>query len=182
MGIKTDSSAGWLITATAGLMGSALLATDLAAQQAVLEEIVVTARTREEALMDVPLSITAFTELELERQNVYGMEDLAQWTPALQFQDVNGAFQNPAIRGLNQTDQSSPQGNVGVFIDGVPLSNRSGLEFGMLDVARILAQAPDRPAAVVAECDLADLERIREGLPALRHRRLSSQGPKPDGR
>jgi len=46
----------------------------------------------------------------------------------------------------------------------------------------ILAQAADRPAAVVAECDLADLERIREGLPALRHRRLSSQGPKPGGR
>ncbi len=46
----------------------------------------------------------------------------------------------------------------------------------------ILAQAADRPCAVVADCDLADLERIREGLPALRHRRLSSQGPVPGGR
>ncbi len=126
-----------LIVGLLGAVGISFLATDVAAQQGDLEEVVVTARKREEALMDVPLSITAITELELERQNVYAMEDLAQWTPALQFQDVNGAFQNPAIRGLNQTDQTSPQGNVGVFLDGVSLSNRSGLEFGMLDVARI---------------------------------------------
>ncbi len=128
---------GWSRAACLGAVAGALLVTDLAAQQNVQEEIVVTARKREEALMDVPLSVTALTETDLERQGVYAMEDLAQWTPALQFQDVNGAFQNPAIRGLNQTDQTSPQGNVGVFLDGVPLSNRSGLEFGMLDVARI---------------------------------------------
>lgn len=134
--MKTIDRPGWVITCTLGLCACALLATDLYAQN-LQEEIVVTARKREENLMDVPLSITALSETELERQGVYAMEDLAQWTPALQFQDVNGAFQNPAIRGLNQTDQSSPQGNVGVFLDGVPLSNRSGLEFGMLDVARI---------------------------------------------
>ncbi len=138
MGTTADLKTRWPLAAVAaGSISVALLATDVAAQQAALEEVVVTARKREEALMDVPLSITAITEVELERQNVYAMEDLAQWTPALQFQDVNGAFQNPAIRGLNQTDQTSPQGNVGVFLDGVPLSNRSGLEFGMLDIARI---------------------------------------------
>jgi predicted amidohydrolase len=36
----------------------------------------------------------------------------------------------------------------------------------------VLARAPDRPCAVVADCDLDDLERIRAGLPALEHRRL----------
>jgi predicted amidohydrolase len=36
----------------------------------------------------------------------------------------------------------------------------------------VLARAPDRPCAIVADCDLADQDRIREGLPALRHRRL----------
>jgi len=102
-----------------------------------LENIIVTARRRAESLLEVPLSITAFGELELQRQNVFALEDLAQFTPGLQFQDVNGAFQNPSLRGLTQTDQTSPQGNVGVFLDGVYLNNRSSLEFGALDLARI---------------------------------------------
>jgi predicted amidohydrolase len=36
----------------------------------------------------------------------------------------------------------------------------------------VLAHAPDRPCAVVAECDLADQDRVRARLPALLHRRL----------
>jgi predicted amidohydrolase len=36
----------------------------------------------------------------------------------------------------------------------------------------VLAVAPDRPAVLQVECDLADLERIRGALPALVHRRL----------
>jgi predicted amidohydrolase len=36
----------------------------------------------------------------------------------------------------------------------------------------VLARAADRPCALVADCDPADLERIRAGLPALQHRRL----------
>ena len=36
----------------------------------------------------------------------------------------------------------------------------------------VLARAADRPCALVADCDVADLERIRAGLPALEHRRL----------
>ncbi|NKB45792.1 MAG: TonB-dependent receptor [Alphaproteobacteria bacterium] len=118
-------------------MSTSLIAPEALAQNLAIEEITVTARKRSESLLEVPLAITAFTETDLERQNIQALEDLAQWTPSLQFQDVNGAFQNPAIRGLTQTDQSSPQGNVGVFIDGVYLNNRSGLEFGLLDLQRI---------------------------------------------
>jgi len=36
----------------------------------------------------------------------------------------------------------------------------------------VLAEAPDRPGVILADCRLEDLERIRSGLPALRHRRL----------
>jgi len=36
----------------------------------------------------------------------------------------------------------------------------------------VVAQAGDRPGVIDAECDLADLERIREAIPALRNRRL----------
>ncbi len=36
----------------------------------------------------------------------------------------------------------------------------------------VLAVAPDRPGIIVAECDLDQQDRIRAGLPALRHRRI----------
>jgi predicted amidohydrolase len=36
----------------------------------------------------------------------------------------------------------------------------------------ILAQAPDRPCAIVADCDPAHQDRVRERIPALRNRRL----------
>lgn len=36
----------------------------------------------------------------------------------------------------------------------------------------VLAQAGDRPGVIFADCRAEDLERIRAGLPALRHRRL----------
>jgi predicted amidohydrolase len=39
----------------------------------------------------------------------------------------------------------------------------------------VLARAADRPSVAVADCDPAHLDRIRAGLPALRHRRFSGQ-------
>lgn len=102
-----------------------------------LNEIVVTARHRAENLQDVPMAIAAFSEVELQKTGTSNLADLAAMTPGLSFQDTNGAYQSPVIRGIAQVDQTGPQGNVGVFVDGVYLNNRSGLEFGLMDVARI---------------------------------------------
>jgi iron complex outermembrane recepter protein len=100
-------------------------------------DIIVTARRREESLQQVPLSISAFSEETLQRTGTASLADLATQTPGLAFQDSNGAFQAPVIRGIAQVDQVGAQGNVGVFVDGVYLNNRSGLEFGLMDIARI---------------------------------------------
>lgn len=98
--------------------------------------VVVTARKREENLQDVPISITAIGQNELRDSNAYGLEDIAQLTPGLQFRTING-INEPVIRGLAQTDQLDLQGNVGTFIDGVFLNNRSSIEFGNLDLAQV---------------------------------------------
>lgn len=100
-------------------------------------DIVVTARRREESLQQVPLAISAFSDETLQRTGTGSLADLAAQTPGLAFQDSNGAFQAPVIRGIAQVDQVGAQGNVGVFVDGVYLNNRSGLEFGLMDIARI---------------------------------------------
>ncbi|MBT0668221.1 TonB-dependent receptor [Novosphingobium profundi] len=99
--------------------------------------ILVTTRRRTESLQDVPLSITAMSDEDLRKSGTSGLEDLAKSTPGLAFQSIGGTYQAPVIRGLAQVDQTAQIGNVGVFLDGVYLNNRSGLEFGSLDLARI---------------------------------------------
>lgn len=98
--------------------------------------VIVTARKREENLQDVPISITAISQDALREANAFGLEDIAELTPGLTFRNVNG-FSEPTIRGLALQDQLGLQANVGVFIDGVFLNNRSSIEFNNLDLAQV---------------------------------------------
>ena len=113
----------------------------------VLEEIIVSARRREENLQTVPISINAFSEDTLRQFNAIALEDIAELTPGMQFRQIGGAPEI-VMRGLAQTDQIGLQANVGVFIDGIFLNNRStnsaspGVVFG--PNAKPAAPAPTR--------------------------------------
>jgi iron complex outermembrane receptor protein len=108
------------------------------AQRAVgIEEIVVTARKREERLQDVPLSITAFTETELQRRNVQGLYDVARFTPSLSFEDFNGTNESPVIRGQTQTRINNPVQNVATFMDGIYLQRAYMTDVGLLEMERV---------------------------------------------
>lgn len=126
-----------LAVVTAGIPAAAMAQSVDPGVEETSGDIVVTARRREENLQDVPLTITALSDEQLQRTGTTSLADLAMQTPGLAFQDSNGAFQAPVIRGVAQVDQVGAQGNVGVFVDGVYLNNRSGLEFGLMDIARI---------------------------------------------
>lgn len=56
-----------------------------------IEEIVVTARRKDEALIDVPASITAFSSGFLKRQNIQSFSDYAMKIPNLSFQYGQGS-------------------------------------------------------------------------------------------
>ncbi|WP_292051341.1 MULTISPECIES: TonB-dependent receptor [unclassified Brevundimonas] len=102
-----------------------------------VDDIVVTARLRKETLQEVPAAISAFSSETMAKAGIQNLETLAAATPGLSFQSIGGTYQAPVIRGLAQIDQTAPIGNVGVFVDGIYLNNRSGLEFGYLDLARV---------------------------------------------
>ncbi|HEY8386545.1 MAG TPA: TonB-dependent receptor plug domain-containing protein, partial [Porticoccaceae bacterium] len=98
--------------ATAGLAGPAtVLAQD---RSFVLEEVVVTARRREERLQDVPVSITVLNQEQMHNANISSAGDIASYTPSLQ---VNTRFgpdaTNFAIRGFSQELRSTA--SVGVY-------------------------------------------------------------------
>lgn len=100
------------------------------------DAIIVTARRREESIQTVPISITSLSEKDLRDNNSFGLEDIAQSTPGLTFQEAAGVG-SPVIRGLSQTDLAAFVNNVGVFVDGVFLNSRSSLEFANLDLQRV---------------------------------------------
>lgn len=89
-----------------------------------IEEVVVTARKREESLQDVPLSITAFTTEDLERGAFVDLEDISQQTTGMQFNsELAGTrpgriFSNIRFRGVEGSEYSTLQ-TASLFVDGV---------------------------------------------------------------
>jgi iron complex outermembrane recepter protein len=79
-----------------------------------LEEVLVTARRREERLQDVPISMTVFNQEQISNANIVTAADLARYTPSLQ---VNNRFgddsTNFAIRGFSQELRTTS--SVGVY-------------------------------------------------------------------
>jgi len=100
-----------------------------------LEEVVVTARKRDESLLDVPLAITAFTAGDIERLALKELPDLVEFTPGFHYAEHSvgrgGRFNRRLIfRGMNpRTDRQTRQGAT-VFIDGAPML---GSEIGSTD-------------------------------------------------
>ena len=97
-----------------------------ASAQGTLEEVTVTARKRDESLLDVPLAITAFTANDLERMAIKELPDIVEFTPGFHYAEHSvgrgGRFNRRLLfRGMNpRTDRQTRQGAT-VFIDGAPI-------------------------------------------------------------
>ena len=107
------------------------------AQTGELTEIVVTAQRREEAAVDVPISITALSQEQLTTANVQSLGDIQRLTPALRF-DYQTGFAQPTIRGIGTGITTSGGGsNVGVYVDGFYSPNPLASDFQLLEVSSI---------------------------------------------
>ena len=88
-----------------------------------LEEVVVTARKREESLQDVPLPVTALSAADIANRQVTSLDDVAKFTPGLVFSKVFGrATERPVVRGLASVlagTNASVETGAAYFIDGV---------------------------------------------------------------
>lgn len=104
----------------------------------VLEEVVVTARKKAETLSDVPLSISAFSSDAIEQRGIDDLNELAYQTPGLVFDSFIGQqLSVPTIRGISPVNVLAEEVNTAIFVDGVYVSGRQGLNFSMLDLERI---------------------------------------------
>ena len=123
----------WGITA-----GFAATVAGEAMAQATLDEVVVTARKREESVQDIPVAVTAFTAEQISRRSITELEDVAAATPGLVFEDFSSSFSAaPVMRGLTQVNVSSEVQNVATFVDGIYIQRNYAVDIGAADVARI---------------------------------------------
>ena len=108
----------------------------------VLEEIIVTARRRDESLMDTPVSITAFTTAELDARQIDQVHQIAESTPGLVFINAGGTGASLGatmyIRGVGQKDLLPIiQPGVGLYIDGAYIAQTSGGLANVVDIESI---------------------------------------------
>ena len=102
----------------------------------VFEEIVVTARKRSENLQDVPASVVAFTELDIERAGIRSARDFVNLTPNVSMVETqNIAFSFVNIRGLSQVRNVDP--TVAVVVDGVLQTTSLGFSKDLYDIQQI---------------------------------------------
>jgi iron complex outermembrane receptor protein len=111
--------------------------------QGALEEIVVTARKREESLQDTPVSVAAFTSADLEARGTVDFSDLGEFTPNVTFDYTSAiAAGNSAaivmIRGVGAADWTiGTDPGVGIYLDGIYISRTIGSVMDTVDVERI---------------------------------------------
>jgi iron complex outermembrane receptor protein len=115
-------------------------ATADSASPAMLQEVVVTARHREENLQNVPLTDTAVTAKSIQAWDVTNLEDLNSFVPNMKIsQDrATSSTINVYIRGVGQSDPLwgfDPA--VGVYIDDVYLARPQAALLDVLDVQRL---------------------------------------------
>jgi iron complex outermembrane recepter protein len=121
---------------------SAEAPTDSASQ---LEEIIVTAQKRAESVQSVPMSITALTGQDIERQGAMSFQDIASSVPSLAFRSSGPGRQKLNLRGISSGGGVSS--TVGYYLDETAISTVSSISGTSFQQTNI-------------DPDLFDIERI----------------------
>ena len=131
---------------TAALL-TAVFALPAAAQDSginsLLEEVVVTARKREEGLQDTPIAVSAFSGDSLDARGIQSVDALDNITPNMEFRNINtngggGSNASIYIRGVGQTDfVPSADPGVGLYVDGVYIARSIGGVLDLIDIDRV---------------------------------------------
>jgi iron complex outermembrane receptor protein len=130
-----------LLAATAGSLATPALAQDApqAGASGGLEEIIVTARKRNESVQDIPVSVTALSAQQIRRQDISSLEKLSAKVPELVItKSSNGSGASLSIRGIGSNFSSiGIEQSVAVIVDGAYYGHGRVLEEGFFDLGRI---------------------------------------------
>ncbi len=99
--------------------------------------IIVTARTFEENLQDVPLAVSALTAETLQRRGADDLGDIADNIVGFAFEEFTGLLAQPTIRGQTNLRVTSPVQNVATYLDGVYIQRQYLIDQGLLALDRV---------------------------------------------
>lgn len=126
------------------LCSTAAIANDEPQEKGVSEadnssDIIVTATRRNTSILQTPISITAYSQEELDAKGVRNMADLARMTPGVSLNQGTFGINSLVIRGLTSTVGATMNG---VYIDDTPvqvrnLSITSNFYPAMFDLERV---------------------------------------------
>ncbi|TGX56193.1 TonB-dependent receptor [Sphingomonas gei] len=104
------------------------------------QDVVVTARRREERVQEVPIALSVISGEDLAKSGAFNVSRLQQAQPALQFYSSNPRNSAINIRGLGApfglTNDGIEQG-VGFYVDGVYIGRIGASTFDFVDVERV---------------------------------------------
>ena len=125
-------------------LGAFLTTTTAAAQEdeaSVLEEIVVTARFREERLQDTPIAISALTAEDIEIRAFTTAYEVGYTVPNASMRPAQAAYGNTMtayIRGIGQYDfDQAFEPGVGIYVDDVYQPFMLGTQLDLIGVERV---------------------------------------------
>ncbi len=131
--MKIQKSLTFLMAATAGAVATP--ASILAQERMVLEEVTVTARKREESVLEVPESIASFSAGMIERANITSLKDISLLVPNLYMSTRLDGFPNVTMRGLGGFGNTQ---GVGFYLDDVQLFSDASSRFGDMERVEVL--------------------------------------------
>lgn len=132
------------------LLGSSILVPSLGGGQAFAQdseksaetpEILVTANRREQAVIDVPISVSVISAEKIQAQNLSTFTSVVQQTPNFNVTFERGANSAPdlSIRGVRGDGSTARvnESSVAVYVDDVYLGDENSLAGQMFDVERV---------------------------------------------
>jgi len=104
-----------------------------------LEEVIVTARKREESVQDIPVNVSAMTEQQIRENDLTSLEKLAASTPNLNVgRASNGSGAQITLRGIGTSSTSiGIEQSVAVIVDGAYYGQGRVINEGFFDMARL---------------------------------------------
>jgi iron complex outermembrane recepter protein len=122
-----------ILLAAVATSGAAL---PVLAQSESLEEVVITARKRDESFQNVPITVDVFTAQQIQSAGIESPRDFIAMVPNMtlvETQNVGNSF--ITIRGISQARNSEP--SVAVLVDGVLEANPYEFDQELFDIQQI---------------------------------------------
>ena len=135
---------GATIAAVLAAPGAFAQSDDSDSDEQAIEVIIVTAEKREESILEVPVTMTAFTSEFMEEMGMSTNADIEALTPGVQLAE-DGDFNLSSLRGIQTVNarETNSDLSVATYVDGVYTVDSFGLSPNLFDLERLeIARGP----------------------------------------